>query len=308
MAAASAYETAFAATVPPAAVTANRTTLAALVATNFLGQNTPAIMANWAQYFEMWAQDTAAMFGYAGASSSATQLTPFTIPPPATNPIGETAQQSAVITANATNAGNAVQTISNVLNQLSAPLLPATNALPANIIPAPIQKIMSTLGITPTVWGMGMPNMLTQLSSIGNNSVNGLNMSGWSSLGYGFNKDVAAAAASAAKEEAAAAAKAAEGAAKALPGAAGLRSAVEGAVGASGRVGAMSVPVGWAQAAADGRGPIVLTSAITPEPVGGANTMAGMPFMGTPGTGGRPTTAPRYGFVPKFMASPASAG
>ena len=42
-AAAAAFEAAFAMTVPPAVVAANRTQLAALVATNVLGQNTPAI-------------------------------------------------------------------------------------------------------------------------------------------------------------------------------------------------------------------------------------------------------------------------
>ena len=43
--AAGAYETAFAATVPPPIIAANRALLAVLVATNFLGQNTPAIAA-----------------------------------------------------------------------------------------------------------------------------------------------------------------------------------------------------------------------------------------------------------------------
>ena len=43
--AAGAFEAAFAVTVPPAAVAANRAQLAALVATNFLGQNTAAIAA-----------------------------------------------------------------------------------------------------------------------------------------------------------------------------------------------------------------------------------------------------------------------
>ncbi|WP_157011552.1 PPE family protein, partial [Mycobacterium celatum] len=45
MASAAAYETAFMATVPPPVIAANRAQLAALVATNILGQNTPAIMA-----------------------------------------------------------------------------------------------------------------------------------------------------------------------------------------------------------------------------------------------------------------------
>ncbi|HZC11619.1 MAG TPA: PPE family protein, partial [Mycobacterium sp.] len=43
--AAAAYEGAFDATVPPTVIAANRALLAALVATNFLGQNTPAIAA-----------------------------------------------------------------------------------------------------------------------------------------------------------------------------------------------------------------------------------------------------------------------
>jgi hypothetical protein len=54
----------------PGAVTANRVTLAALVATNFLGQNTPALAAAEAQYAEMWAQDVAAMQKEEGSSSA----------------------------------------------------------------------------------------------------------------------------------------------------------------------------------------------------------------------------------------------
>jgi PPE-repeat protein len=43
-AAVAAYEAAFAMTVPPTVVAANRALLLMLIATNFLGQNTPAIM------------------------------------------------------------------------------------------------------------------------------------------------------------------------------------------------------------------------------------------------------------------------
>ena len=70
-AAVAAYEAAFAMTVPPPVIAANRALLAALVATNFFGQNTPAIMMTEALYAEMWAQDAAAMYGYAGASAAA---------------------------------------------------------------------------------------------------------------------------------------------------------------------------------------------------------------------------------------------
>lgn len=76
MASAAAFEAAFAMTVPPAEVAANRALLAALVATNVLGQNTPAIMATEAHYGEMWAQDALAMYGYAASSAAAGRLNP----------------------------------------------------------------------------------------------------------------------------------------------------------------------------------------------------------------------------------------
>ena len=59
-------------------IAANRAQLASLVATNLLGQNTPAIAATEVHYAEMWAQDAAAMYGYAGSSAAATQVPPFT--------------------------------------------------------------------------------------------------------------------------------------------------------------------------------------------------------------------------------------
>ena len=66
-AAAAAYEAAFAATVSPGVVAANRALLSNLLATNLFGQNTAAIAATEAQYAQMWAQDAAAMNGYASA-------------------------------------------------------------------------------------------------------------------------------------------------------------------------------------------------------------------------------------------------
>ena len=78
MAAAAAYEAAFGMTVPPPVIAANRAQLASLVATNLLGQNGPAIAATEAHYGEMWAQDAAAMYGYAAQSAAATQVPSFT--------------------------------------------------------------------------------------------------------------------------------------------------------------------------------------------------------------------------------------
>ncbi|QZA07749.1 PPE family protein [Mycolicibacter heraklionensis] len=84
-AAAEAYATAHAMTVPPAAIETNRVLLASLVKTNALGQNTAAIAAAEARYGQMWAQDAVAMYGYAAASATATQLIPFADAPETTN-------------------------------------------------------------------------------------------------------------------------------------------------------------------------------------------------------------------------------
>lgn len=80
-AAAAAYQTAWAATVSPPLIAANRLKLTALIATNYFGQNSPAIAATEADYERMWAQDAVAMHSYAASASSASTLTPFTAPP-----------------------------------------------------------------------------------------------------------------------------------------------------------------------------------------------------------------------------------
>jgi PPE-repeat protein len=116
-----AYETAFAATVPPPVIAANRALLAALVATNIVGQNTAAIAATEAQYAEMWAQDAAAMYGYAGASAAATTVTPFNPPPQTTNPAATGTQGAAVTHAAASPAGATPNLLSQVANMLQSP-------------------------------------------------------------------------------------------------------------------------------------------------------------------------------------------
>jgi len=119
-AAAAAYQTAFASTVPPPMVAANRSQLMTLVATNLFGRNTQAIAANEAQYGEMWAQDTAAMYGYAASSASATSLTPFTPPQQNTTPGGSGAQAAAASQAAGTSAGNVQSTVSSIQQAFSA--------------------------------------------------------------------------------------------------------------------------------------------------------------------------------------------
>ncbi|BBY04129.1 PPE family protein [Mycobacterium seoulense] len=108
-AAAAAYEAAFAMTVPPPVIAANRAQLLALIATNFFGQNTPAIAATEAQYMQMWVQDATAMYGYSAACETASTLAPFDEPPQTTNPSGQAAQAQTVAQAT----GNATQQLAS---------------------------------------------------------------------------------------------------------------------------------------------------------------------------------------------------
>jgi PPE-repeat protein len=126
--AAAAYQAAFMATVPPPMVAANRSLLSTLIATNVFGMNTQAIAANEAQYGEMWAQDTAAMYGYAASSASATQLTPFNPPQQNTNPAGAANQAAAVGQSTSAAAGNAQSTIQQAFSAIPAALSSAAAA------------------------------------------------------------------------------------------------------------------------------------------------------------------------------------
>ncbi|WP_102417428.1 PPE domain-containing protein [Mycobacterium sp. 4858] len=131
-AAAYAYEAAFAETVPPPVVAANRSLLMSLIATNVFGQNTPAIATTEAQYSEMWAQDAAAMYGYAASSAVATRLTPFASPQQSTAQGGPVRQAAALTQATGTSAGKVQSALSstqqafaatpNALTSLASPL------------------------------------------------------------------------------------------------------------------------------------------------------------------------------------------
>ncbi len=129
-----AYEAAFAETVPPPVVAANRSLLMTLVATNIFGQNTPLIALTEAQYADMWAQDTAAMQSYAAASATATTLTPFAEPAPTTDSTGLPAQAAAVSQATGTAAGEVQSLVSSVQQALAA--VPTTLAGLASPAPA----------------------------------------------------------------------------------------------------------------------------------------------------------------------------
>jgi PPE-repeat protein len=142
-AAVAAYQAAFTSTVPPTMVATNRSRLTTLVATNLFGRNAQAIAANEAQYAEMWAQDAAAMYGYAASSASATTLTPFNPPQQNTNPSGSAGQAAAVSQATGTSAGNVQSTVSSIQQALSA----VPNALTSAAAPAQSTSAVTVLDV-----------------------------------------------------------------------------------------------------------------------------------------------------------------
>ncbi len=160
-----AYEAAFAATVPPPEIEVNRAMLASLVATNILGQNTPWIAALEAQYAQMWAQDAAAMYGYAGASAAATTLAPFTSPTPNSDPAAAGTQAGALAQATASATGTGTQsTLSQALS--SVPNLLQNLASGASVDPiTSLQNILtSPLGTAINRFGSDVGNVATEFS------------------------------------------------------------------------------------------------------------------------------------------------
>src|SRR5579875_1531514 len=267
-AAASAYEAAFAATVPPPVIAANRAQLAALVATNFLGQNTPAIAATEAHYAEMWAQDAAAMYGYAGASAAATALTPFSPPHQNTNPAGLAAQAAAVAQAIGAAAGTETQTtfarlVSSVPTALQGFAVPGLSANPPSWLDYMLGSMTLSSGFASITSSLtGIIRMLTPAAQ----AVEHAATTGGSTFAAGLGAR-----------------------------ATGLRSASSGGatiaanLGRAASIGRLSVPLSWAAAipATSTPGPSSLAAAAapqagTPEGVLGGLPTA-MPFRGTSG-------------------------
>jgi len=309
-AAAGAYAAAFAMTVPPPVIATNRALLASLIATNLFGQNTPAIAAAEAQYAEMWAQDAAAMYGYAASSAAASQLTPFATPPPSTS------VQAAALTSVSANAG-----IPEALSQFTAAVPTALQGLasPAGALGLEGASMVDWFGMagadlsTPA----GLLNFLTgsdgsplgvALSSVGFNILS----SGFYTPGnfLGTLADAVSMQAEAAGEAAESAA-AATGAAAGELGASvgGIGGAMSAGLGNAASIGSLSVPPAWT-----GTSPLGAVASVLPNAGAGAATvtaapssmLGGLPLSGLPGRGFSET--PRYGFRPTMVVHPPAAG
>jgi PPE-repeat protein len=144
--AAAAYESAFASTVEPAVIAANRALLAALVATNFLGQNTPAIAATEAQYMEMWFQDGLTMDTYATVAQQAVVL-PQQTPAPAASDGGTSANAAAAAQSTANSASTTGTNLGTALENLLTDYLTSNSSgLNSNWT-----SVLGDLGVTGTV-------------------------------------------------------------------------------------------------------------------------------------------------------------
>jgi PPE-repeat protein len=301
-ASAAAYEAAFAASIPPPVILANRTTLATLVATNILGQNTPAIAANEALYGEFWAQDAAAMYGYASSASAASStLTPLTPPAQNTNPAGQGQQAAAVSSAAGNNGASSAlnQSLGGLQNASSAAAVPAQDTVGSvlsalnGLFGVPIvSNTIYNIGVT-LAWNSAM--MTATLPLLGHflaGSPFGVTISDTAPLGAGLGFGTTLAGASSA-------------------GVGGVGGATLAGMGSASSVGGMSVPASWSAAA-----PGVESAAGTQLAGSGWTAAADEAAVGTSGSGmngvmpgmasaggkaGMGMAGPRYGVKPKVM-------
>ncbi|MDP7703519.1 MULTISPECIES: PPE family protein [unclassified Mycobacterium] len=297
--AAGAFEAAFAMTVPPNIVAANRILLMTLIETNFFGQNTPAIAATEAQYMEMWAQDAAAMYGYASASATARDLTPFTSPPNTMAPNAIGGQNVAVAQAVATPAGNSAQMVASTGSATTAPqslqqLLTDFMTNPS-ALPWPLNEIptaWNTSGINQATYYTWFHNLLQIYNAYGT-GYHGYNLD--QTLTFGPGGTTAGGG----------------GAWYPTPQFAHLGSggAASASAGQAGKVGTLSVPPNWASWSPAANPSVVAkdVSLQTTSTSGTGNTvLGGMPT----GAGGRRTAGyvHKYGLRYKVVTRPPSAG
>jgi PPE-repeat protein len=332
-AAVAAYEAAFAMTVPPPAIAANRALLAALVATNFFGQNTPAIMMTEALYAAMWAQDAAAMYGYAAASQVAMVVTPFTAPPQTTTDDGTSSQADAVAKAAAAPAGQAATVAQNAAAAVpttsaqattttgttaSTATTTATSGATSTAVPTTFVQWIETL-FQNTVTNLGQGGWGLGLSSGNLNSMRQILQAyfavGLGNFGYGLGQQTLTPAAAKALEQGLGLMP---GAAVSLPpfgGTAGVSgapftaSSVSAQLGEASTLGRLSVPAGWQGSTPAAMEEARLVSAARPVAPQANGMLNGVPMAGNAGLRGRASGyTVKYGFRYAVMPRPPAGG
>lgn len=306
------FEAAFAATVPPPAVAANRAQLAMLVATNFFGQNAAAIAATEAEYGEMWAQDAAAMYEYAAGSAAACSVTQFNPAPKVTNESGIADQAATVgrVTAQTeqANLAQVVSKVPNTLHQLSSPMRSSVSMLTETGGDLG-GDIGGTVGSTATdssiMTGLasGIPGAIPSAFSAAATPLYGMS----SILGMAQTaQGLANAASSGAAAAASGAASAASSGAGALGSLGSIGSGVFGSLGSAASLGPLAVPASWTSVIPAANSAVSALPAIN---LAGANmppsVMGSLPRLAA--ASGK-SLGPRYGVIPTVMTRPPAAG
>jgi PPE-repeat protein len=297
--AAAIFEAAHAGVVPPAEIEENRTRLATLIATNFMGVNAIPIAVTEADYDRMWAQDGTVMHGYsADAAAVTSSLVPFVPPLATTNPAGLAEQAAAVGQASGQAAGNASQQVSQTT--MSAGGSPAESLLTTGPqLMGAIPQVLQGLS-QPLTGVLGAPMQgLGQFQSLLSPLMGGMGMPGLS----GFDGAAVAAPALAAEQSALGGGLGGLGG-----GFGGGGAAVSAALGRAGSLGGLSVPATWAASAqnsAAAAGPLSAPGASAPAAgapasAGGAG-MAGAPMAAMAGRENSPSGEPRYGTPVKVL-------
>ena len=315
-AAVAAYEAAFAMTVPPPVIAANRALLLALVATNFFGQNTPAIMATEALYVEMWAQDAAAMYGYAGASLAASALTPFTTPPQTTSPSGLGGMAAAVTQAVSTSAGTSAQTVAPLSSTALPGALPgfaSTMAASSTTSTSPLSSLTTMTSSSAVTSGTSLVSGAASSVSMATSGVSMLGSAG--SLMNTFGPLTATFGQSFQMSGSVMSTGLGSGAgALSSPGFGGT--AVTATAGRAASLGAMSVPQGWTSAApafsqvpsALPGGARVTTPVVPTNPTNPMSPVGVPPSSSTERAGAGSPLRARYNFRPAMVQRPVYAG
>lgn len=314
--AAMAFETARVGVIPPPVIEANRDTLETLIATNFLGVNTPAIAATEAAYQEFWAQDASVMYAYSADAAALTgSLVPFTPPPPMTDPTGLAGQAAAVAQASGQAAGQ--------VGQQAAMVSQETSALPGgmdaqtmltmgpqlmSIVPQLLQGLAQPAmqGLSGPLQGVGQfQSLLSPFLSMASNpslmggtlgslgaaeaaplmTAGGIGGGGFGSLAAGLG-----------------------GGGIGGIGGAGL-GPISAGLGGVGRIGGLSVPASWAAGSQTGANAPVLSAAraaasAAPASAGGSPGVAPMNGMGGARESSGGEGGPRYGTPVRVLPRP----
>jgi PPE-repeat protein len=213
----------------------------------------------------MWAQDAAAMYGYADSAALATQLTPFTEPPQTTNPAAEPLQAAAVTqstsTSTASNLGTEltqfIDSLPTALQNLANGLLQSPTTASGNLLSGLSLPQLGSLSLPPGLEA-DLTNWNTIFSTIasGPYSLQGLTsipggpfLSFGQAYAWGQNGQGAAAFLAGPKAITGALAPLASEVGTPHLSAAFGGGPVSGSMGRAALVGSMSVPQGWTQAA-----------------------------------------------------------